>query len=343
MKFANVLQLSPLTSNHGLHTRAQMIKKALELCDLNVSYCDIGGLGLGKIVFGFLQQICLVLFGSYELCFIHKALPQNILLFFLAKARRKKVILDWDDNEQGFHKSKLTKMIFRMSEKIFVWSKVVVTTHSGEISNYLQTEHSLDNIYKLDQTIDESFFSVVNIEERLGLRESLGLSNERLGIYVGSFTKGAVADFDKVLDTFLFLRGKGYLNKLMIIGAGPLEKRLKEDVKKSEFENDVLWLGHINNNELYAYIDIADIALVYMRDSEANKCRVSLKLIEYLAREKLVYGRIIGESKKLFGDFVYSIDDLKRAAPDTELIKETLLACRVSNLQTILRDLLQQI
>lgn len=60
-----------------------------------------------------------------------------------------------------------------------------------------------------------------------------------------------------LIDIFKILKEKNENMKLLIIGKGPLENKLKEQVKKLDLENDVIFLGNRSDvNELYQAMDL---------------------------------------------------------------------------------------
>ena len=51
------------------------------------------------------------------------------------------------------------------------------------------------------------------------------------------------------------------------------------------------------------YLASFDAALIYMRDNPGNQMRMSLKLLEYLAMNLMVVGRLVGVTQDRFGKF----------------------------------------
>lgn len=304
-----VLQLSPLTKEHGLHIRAKIIGQAFKQNQIEVRFLDIKSLDWANILSSYMKQIRAVLKDKYDLCFMHKALPQNIVLAIIVRLRGKKLMVDIDDYEQGFHKQKILKLIIKLSEWSLISLATFATTHSQKIEQYLKDTFKVKRIYRLPQAIDDIYFRKLKKERIDALRSFLKLEDKRLCIYVASFTKGALADFDKVWELFEQYKSNGFVDKFLLLGAGPQEIELRSFVEKKAYRKDVLWAGYIENEKVAEYIDIADIALVYMRESQDNLSRVSLKTLEYLARKKPVVGELVGETKRLVGKFVYSMGD----------------------------------
>jgi glycosyltransferase involved in cell wall biosynthesis len=56
-----------------------------------------------------------------------------------------------------------------------------------------------------------------------------------------------------------------------------------------------------------------------MRDNLANRCRVSLKLLEYLSMELPVIGHVVGHSRDVFGPYCFMCD------PEPGALTQTIL------------------
>lgn len=73
---------------------------------------------------------------------------------------------------------------------------------------------------------------------------------------------------------------------LKIAGVGSLEKQIYELSKNSKY--NLKFYGEINHEDIISFIDIGDICIVPFDNSIANKTSSPLKVVEYVARNKII-------------------------------------------------------
>ena len=61
-----------------------------------------------------------------------------------------------------------------------------------------------------------------------------------------------------------------YPIKLLTVGKGSLEWRLKELVQELELESDIIFTGFINHNEVEKYHNMLDISVAYSTDDSES-------------------------------------------------------------------------
>ena len=100
-------------------------------------------------------------------------------------------------------------------------------------------------------------------EARKKLRKKLSINDETIIIgHVGRFVKQKNHDF--LIDVFNEYHAKTPDSKLLLIGTGPLEEKIKAKVKKLNLENSVLFLGQRNDtNKLYSVMDVFCLPSLY--------------------------------------------------------------------------------
>ena len=100
-------------------------------------------------------------------------------------------------------------------------------------------------------------------EARKKLRKELGIDDETIVIgHVGRFVQTKNHQF--LIYTFKKYHNKNPNAKLLLIGTGPLEEKIKAKVKKHNLEDSVLFLGQRNDtNKLYSVMDIFCLPSLY--------------------------------------------------------------------------------
>ena len=100
-------------------------------------------------------------------------------------------------------------------------------------------------------------------EARKKLRKELGIDDETIVIgHVGRFVQTKNHHF--LVYTFKKYHNKNPNTKLLLIGTGPLEEKIRAQVKKLNLEDSVLFLGQRNDtNKLYSVMDIFCLPSLY--------------------------------------------------------------------------------
>ena len=98
---------------------------------------------------------------------------------------------------------------------------------------------------------------------RKKLRKELGIDDETIVIgHVGRFVQTKNHHF--LVYTFKKYHNKNPNTKLLLIGTGPLEEKIRAQVKKLNLEDSVLFLGQRNDtNKLYSVMDIFCLPSLY--------------------------------------------------------------------------------
>ena len=100
-------------------------------------------------------------------------------------------------------------------------------------------------------------------DARKKLRKELGIDDETIVIgHVGRFVQTKNHHF--LVYAFKKYHNKNPNTKLLLIGTGPLEEKIKAQVKKLNLEDSVLFLGQRNDtNKLYSVMDIFCLPSLY--------------------------------------------------------------------------------
>lgn len=126
-------------------------------------------------------------------------------------------------------------------------------------------------------------FKPYSKEEINEIKNKYELQDKRILIIVGRL--GQEKGIDKVLNCFRY-----YINnstdentRLLIIGTGPYEKKLKEHVKETYLDKYVIFTGKVPHNEIYKYYQMADVLIsgsksetqgLTINEAMASKCLV---------------------------------------------------------------------
>lgn len=131
--------------------------------------------------------------------------------------------------------------------------EVEVVPNGVDIQKFQKEKHKAQNA-------DEA--QKINFKKALGIKE-----DEKIIITISRLVeKNGIGDLIEALNCWQSMVGVPSA-KLIIIGAGPLEKKLKTKVDSLKLNNQVIFLGDVSHSETPKYLAIAD---VFVRPSLAE-------------------------------------------------------------------------
>lgn len=153
---------------------------------------------------------------------------------------------------------------------------------SNDAAEFLIGKKSKKNVYILKNGIDIEKFQFNN-DNRIKIRENFNIKDDEILIgNIGRFAYLKNQDF--VIDIFNEIRKVNDKTKLILIGDGPIRKKLEEKCKQYEIANNVIFTGKQDN--INEYISALDLFLfpsireglgISLIEAQANKltCIVS--------------------------------------------------------------------
>lgn len=314
LKGMKILFVNVLEPRHGSTHRARHLSKLLRAYGHTVHYCESNSdLTRGVISvrqhaspWGFaratLSRLLLTLTSDYELLAIQKALPLGLPCLVIGRLRGKKVLVDFDDVDSQWMQTTLRKRLTAFSENWMPRWANLVTTHNRYLARLLM-QRSRRAVRTVPQGVDTARFSP-NRYGRDVQKARIGVGGRFVFCFLGSFTVGSARDLDVVLEAMVRVARARPDSVLLIVGGeGPLEQKYRDRIDELGLRERVKITGRLPQEEVPSRLAAADVGVVYMRDDEANRMRMSLKLLEYLSMELPVVGHLVGESLDALGRF----------------------------------------
>jgi len=312
-----------LDSNYGSTYRSRHIAKALNELNLECVYVESN---LRNFGFPYLSNVISIYqpnnlvgyFGAtvkraivavrqnYDILFVQKLTPLTVPCIIVAKLRGKKCIVDWDDLDWALQKNIFKKIIVFLCEHFFCYVPDLVTTHSRRLKRYAN-RLGVKRIEIVNQIVDFDKREITE-EEKDRLKESIGAKEKTIICFLGTLTAGGARGLDVIIKAVGRLARKRNDFFFLILGGGPLERKIKNLINRFDITNNTYITGIISHEEVPKYLSIVDIGLVYMPDNIGDRMRVSLKVLEYLSLGIPIIGRIIGETKDIFSKFCVAVD-----------------------------------
>lgn len=140
---------------------------------------------------------------------------------------------------------------------------------------------SNERIVYVPNGVDRQRFMGVKKETVAILRDRLSLNERKIVLYVGSLSLSSHA-VDLLLEAFAIVRQRELLANLLLVGGGEDYDVLKQQTVALGINNSVIFVGRVSPDEVPAYYKLADVSVEPVRDSEAEKARSPLKIVESL-------------------------------------------------------------
>lgn len=227
------------------------------------------------------------------------------LLF--SKLRRIKFVLDVrsipveTNGFRGFQQKLWFGISALVAKKLFDGMTIITPLMREEICK----------TFKIDTCSVGTFSTGVNIDlfnpenytsDGRELKRKLGLSSRFVVFYHGVFT--ATRGLKETMGSMKIL-GPNHPNVvLFLLGTGPIVSKLKQVAQKEGLQEHVIIHNSVDYSEVPKFIEMSDVCIVPLPDHPYWRFQCPLKLLEYLAMEKVViltdipaHRTVIGEEK----------------------------------------------
>lgn len=218
-----------------------------------------------------------------DLVFVGKPHPMNgIAGLMLAYKKSLPLIVDCDDYEAESNKtnSRWQKTVIRFFENSLPKKSNLVTTNTYFNKERMQKLGiASEKIHYLPNGVDTERFQPVSADKLNNLRQSLGLSDNKVVGYFGSLNL-ANHPVEILIKSFPEVVKNQPEVRLLIVGGGGDMETLQELVKELNIEASVVFTGRVKPDEINAYYQLADISVDPVNDTLADRGRCPLKLFE---------------------------------------------------------------
>lgn len=218
-----------------------------------------------------------------ELCWILKALPNAWAAAAAARRLGARIAVDLDDLDWGYYPSGPARSVVRSFFERAAARADDVTVHNEamrERAAALRPGRSAPVF--VDQGIEtERFRRAAPQSERRELRDRLGLGDGPVLLYAGHL--GPASDLAPLLPALARIAAERPDARLLVVGDGRTRAALERIAARELPPRFATFAGTVAHRDVPAYYALADVALNYLEDNEANRHRASIKLREALA------------------------------------------------------------
>lgn len=202
----------------------------------------------------------------------------------------------------GF-RGRLQSLCFNVSvliaKKFFNGMTIISPLMKGEVCKKFNIDPKFVGVWS--SGVSKALFNPENyVSEVARLRRKLGLSQKFVVFYHGIFS--ANRGLTETIEAMCIIR-HAYANiVLFLLGAGSIANRLKDLARMKGLQDNVVIHDSVNYTEVPKYIAMSDVGIVPLPNHPYWRFQCPLKLLEYLAMEKVVILTDIPAHRSIVGE-----------------------------------------
>ncbi len=265
-----------------------------------------------------LHGVAAVLRVRPDTVYVLKALPNVWLPALVGRALGARVAVDLDDLDHAYYRPGLVRWLMK---RFFRWALRAaddITAHNDVMRRLVAEEggRTRSAIF-VDQGIDVPRFH--DAAEPPGLRERLGLGAGPVILYAGHL--GPASYLGPLLPALAEIARVQPQANLLIVGDGSERKRLQGLAAQWLPPGFAVFAGSVPHRDVAGYYALADVAVNYLADDEANRYRASIKTREALAAGVPVVASRAADNER-FREYLRLVDGGDVASFVRELAEE---------------------
>lgn len=216
---------------------------------------------------------------------------------------------------RGFQRRFWFSASILLAKKLFDGITIITPLMKKKVCN--DFDLNPDNVGVWTSGVSDSLFNPKNfIPDSAELKRKLGLTGKFVVFYHGVFspTRGLTA----TIDALKILLPKYPDIVFFLLGTGPLASKLSALIQKEGLQGNVIIADPVDHSEVPKFISMCDIGIVPLPDHPYWRFQSPLKLLEYLAMEKVVvltdipaHRAVVGEAK--CGIYISSVNPMEIA------------------------------
>ena len=158
-----------------------------------------------------------------------------------------------------------------------------------------------DKIFLSPNGVDLTLFGNPQVADRAFAR-SLGLEDADTVGFIGSFYD--YEGLDDLIDAMPLLLDKRPKARLLLVGGGPMEEKLRAQAAASPVADRIRFVGRVPHDEVERYYALIDILAYPRKAMRLTELVTPLKPLEAMAQRKLVVASNVGGHRELIEDGV---------------------------------------
>ena len=206
----------------------------------------------------------------------------------------------WEDAAADHGTSREGGLRYRLSRGLESWALrragAITTICEGLRADIVARGIPAEKVTVIPNAVDLNEFATGGIPDR-GLKQQLGLDGALVLGFIGSFY--AYEGLDLLLRALPLLRAQEERVRVLLVGGGPQESRLKGLAGELGIADAVSFVGRVPHQDVPRYYDLMDV-MVYPRHSmRLTELVTPLKPLEAMAQGRLLVASDVGGHREL--------------------------------------------
>lgn len=206
----------------------------------------------------------------------------------------------WEDAAVDHGTTREGSLRYRLTRALETWA-IRKADHVFTICEGLRADiarRGIDpaKVTVIPNAVDTETFQASQPADR-ALKQALALEGKVVLGFIGSFY--AYEGLDLLIDSLPAILESNPAVALLLVGGGPEESRLREQVSRLKLDAHVVFAGRVPHKEVNRYYDLIDV-LAYPRHSmRLTELVTPLKPLEAMAQQKLFVASDVGGHREL--------------------------------------------
>jgi len=245
----------------------------------------------------FVSTLILVRKKKIELINAHWVLPQGLIAVLMKKLTKTPVLITIHGTDvfglRNFFFVLLKKYALNLVDSIFTVSQRL----KEEVDKLIS--HKSRKIKVVSMGVDINYFRRQATKNKFLIKSKYGMKR-KIVVFVGRLveTKGV----NYLIDAIAKVKEKFPSILLLVVGEGPLRRNLEKQAKESHLQENIHFLGWIDNRDLPGFYGAADVFVSPAFESSAGSEGLGLTFVEALASGTVVVGTKVGGIEDIIKD-----------------------------------------
>lgn len=230
----------------------------------------------------------------------------------------------WEDAAVDHGTSKEWGLRYRLTRaletSVIKHASAVTTICEGLRTEILSRGVASEKVTVIPNAVDIERFNVGTEPDEI-LKNSLGLRDKRVIGFIGSFY--AYEGLPLLIEALPEILKKESNIKLLLVGGGPDESRIRQLIEELRIKNHVVFTGRVPHDQVQRYYDLVDIFVYPRYLMRLTELVTPLKPLEALAQGKLVVASDVGGHRELIQD---NVTGLLFKAGNSQSLSEVVLS-----------------
>ncbi len=236
----------------------------------------------------------------------------NIPIVYECRAFWEDAAVDHGTTTAGSLRYRITHAL---ESYVFKQADAITTICQGLRNDIIQRGLPADKITVIPNAVDIEKFSF-GLKADSRLREKLALKNKIVLGFIGSYyAYEGLPLLLQALPRILQVRPEV---RLLLVGGGPQEKLLTQEIEKFGLEQQVVFTGRVAHDQVQEYYNLVDLFVYPRLSMRLTELVTPLKPLEAMAQGGLVVASDVGGHKELINDhengYLFKANDVNELA-----------------------------